>query len=508
MVNITPQSEIFSIFKELDYKAWYALAEFVDNSVQSFTDWKRDSTSEGCPEVLEVAIDFFEEGDSPKIRITDNARGIAIRDFDRAFRVASRPPDASGLSEFGMGMKTAGFWFSNKWHVRTSHYGESIERMMSFDLAQILNEKLSSIEPLEIPGTASKSYTVIELEDLNQVPRTKTVPKIKSFLASIYRRFIASGDLRLLVNGEELSFEAPGVLRAPYVKDQSANPTAVEWKLDIDLELEAGKRVTGWVGIQSVGSTKSNGFALFRRGRLIQGGPDDNYSPEEICGSKGKHQWKRLFGELDIHGLGVTHTKDAINWGGLEEVFIEKLRAAMKEGEFDFIYQAASYRLDSSPTDEDLASLGDQISYPTNLIPEILSEISQSIRTSGNEAIADSISVSELRVSSRATEFILHDGSKWVFEQEIVKNPAGELFNISFLQSEDVFRTNTVTLVVNSSHPFVAAYADDDLENMQPLMQFMGVLSLSLGYYKVQGGRHQAIVDALNKVALKWVSGR
>lgn len=507
MVNIVPEAEIFSIFRSLNYKSWFALAEFVDNSVQSYTDWKRDPTGAGCPPVLEIEIEIFEEDDKPKIRITDNARGIALEDFDRAFKVASRPPDATGLSEFGMGMKTAGFWFANKWHVRTSHYGEAIERMMSFDLSTILKDKLSDIEPLEVPGTREKSYTVIELEDLNQIPRTKTVPKVKSYLASMYRRHIASGELRLVVDGEELKFDAPGILKAPWVRDDSPDPELVDWKLPIDISLDENKRITGWVGIQSVGSTKSNGFALFRRGRLVQGGPDDNYSPEEICGSKGKHQWKRLYGELDVHGLGVTHTKDAINWGGFEEEFIEKLKAAMKEGQYDFIYQAATYRLDSEPSKEDKAALADQVSHPTIAVPQILKEISESISNSGNSPIADSIESHTDILSASRNEIVLEDGSQWIFEDDIIDDPTKNLFDIAFERNEDK-SANTVRLIFNASHPFVKTYADDDLGNLQPLTQFLGVLSLSLGYYKAQGGRHQAIVEALNKVARRWVNGR
>ena len=35
-LNIQPQAGVIGVFSRLNYKAWYAIAEFVDNSTQSF----------------------------------------------------------------------------------------------------------------------------------------------------------------------------------------------------------------------------------------------------------------------------------------------------------------------------------------------------------------------------------------------------------------------------------------------------------------------------------------
>jgi len=69
-----------------------------------------------------------------QIIVLDNAAGIALADFPRAFRPADIPPDRSGLCEFGMGMKSAAFWYASKWSVRTSALGESVERQVNLDI--------------------------------------------------------------------------------------------------------------------------------------------------------------------------------------------------------------------------------------------------------------------------------------------------------------------------------------------------------------------------------------
>lgn len=35
-LNIQPQASVLGVFSRLNYKAWYAIAEFVDNSTESF----------------------------------------------------------------------------------------------------------------------------------------------------------------------------------------------------------------------------------------------------------------------------------------------------------------------------------------------------------------------------------------------------------------------------------------------------------------------------------------
>ena len=44
-VNIRPEVSILSVLRHLNYRPWFAMAEFVDNSLQSFLANRRDSAS-------------------------------------------------------------------------------------------------------------------------------------------------------------------------------------------------------------------------------------------------------------------------------------------------------------------------------------------------------------------------------------------------------------------------------------------------------------------------------
>jgi Histidine kinase-, DNA gyrase B-, and HSP90-like ATPase len=94
---------------------------------------------------LQVSIDI--DANKPaRISIRDNAAGIAQSEFPRAFRPAAVPPDLTGLSEFGMGMKSAACWFASRWHVRTKALGESVARIVRFDVAKIVNDQIEELE--------------------------------------------------------------------------------------------------------------------------------------------------------------------------------------------------------------------------------------------------------------------------------------------------------------------------------------------------------------------------
>lgn len=502
MVNILPQPEIFSIFKKLNYKHWYAFAEYVDNSVQNFIDWGKMPDKEFRPQKLKVNIEISDES----ISVEDNAHGIALKDFERAFMVA-RPVNNGGLHEFGMGMKTAGFWFSERWQVRTSVYGEPIERMMLFDLEDILNNQVVDIQPIEFPTTADKSYTIINLENLNQIPKGKTLTKVRSYLASMYRRQLTAGDLELTLNGEAIIWNPPGILNVPYVKGDSSEN--VLWRKEVTIELGGERKVQGWVGLKDTASNVDTGFALFRRGRLIQGGPNDPYSPKEICSTANKIQHMRLFGELDVQGFAATHTKDAIDWEGFEEDFIDKLKIQLRTGEFDFIHQAINYKVPRKidPTSlEDFSpdQLLDQVGIPLPKAPEFYESITQIQREEGDQPLPDHLENSSTDYE-RYYEHQMENGSRWSAKVRIVDSINADLLSLSSnLVHEDNRLNGTVEIEISTSHPFFVAFADPDWQNLEPLMQFLGVLSIALGYSNFEGARSKAMLDAINRIALRW----
>ena len=296
-VSIRPEVSILSILKFIDYEMWFALAEFVDNAIASYQRSVIElKAQDGINYKLIVNIEFNES--EKKISIRDNAAGIAEVDYARAFRAAEIPPDNSGLSEFGMGLKSAACWFSNNWRVRSTALGESVEKQVTFSLDKILEDNLEELEVAKMKCSSELHYTVVELFGVSRMPKGKVVNKIKSHLKSIYREFLRGGDVILKIDNEVLGYQDPIILDAPRYNDPKG--PNIYWKKDIDFDVEPGLSVKGFIAIREKGSTSEAGFALFRRGRVVEGSYDNGFRPEKIFGSPNSYRYQRVFGELHL----------------------------------------------------------------------------------------------------------------------------------------------------------------------------------------------------------------
>lgn len=340
-VDIRPGVSVLGVLRHLNYKPWFALAEFVDNAIQSLQKSRVALiNSDGESYSLKVEIEI--SPDPPKIVIADNAAGIAREDFPRAFRPAALPPDRNGLAEFGMGMKSASCWFAPRWTVVTSAIDENVARQINFDIENIVNDDIQELQITTIPEIEKAHYTKITLEDVFHLPVGKTLSKIKEHLMDIYREFIRRGVLELRINGEPLVYTDPKVLVAPYFKDLHGQ--VLQWKKDIQFDFGTGLKVRGFAAIRETGNTSRAGFSLFRRGRVIQGSADEGYRPNQIFGASNSFRYQRLFGELHLEGFDVSHTKDGFRWDENEGPFLELLKEHLDSSELPLLKQAEGHR--------------------------------------------------------------------------------------------------------------------------------------------------------------------
>ena len=90
-VTIRPGVGMLSLFPAMNYKAWFALGEMVDNSIQSYLTHKAELRKlHGNDFKLKIDI-AFSQGSDPRIVVEDNAAGIYERDISRAFTPAAPP---------------------------------------------------------------------------------------------------------------------------------------------------------------------------------------------------------------------------------------------------------------------------------------------------------------------------------------------------------------------------------------------------------------------------------
>lgn len=343
-IETRPEASILSVLPHLNYEPWFALAEYVDNSVQSFLNNKHQLNNQ---DILEVRISINRA--SREILIVDDAAGINDKDLQRACQAASVPPDRSGLNEFGMGMKSASFWFARKWALITKSHQEDCIKTIEFDLDRIA-EGETQIDVHRLPNHAGNHGTTIHLKNVVELCHGQTLGKIRKHLADIYRPMILEKTLRLMIGpeNEEVLLEATPheiLLAPPYKKARRVeNEEEKLWSKDISIEMPCGKKASGRAGIFKTGNSNA-GISLYRRGRAVLGTGDTKWTPKEIYKFERSFIRQRLWVELNVDGFQVSHTKDGIKWANEEEAnFISALKEQLEREPLNLIAQCEQYR--------------------------------------------------------------------------------------------------------------------------------------------------------------------
>jgi len=499
-VNIRPGVSVLSVLRHLNYRAWFALAEFVDNAIQSFQEHGHQlRVVHGTEFKLHVNIEF-NSGDSERIVIRDNAAGIHEADFPRAFRPAAIPPDRSGLGEFGMGMKSAACWFAPEWSVRTSALGEAVEKRIVFNIGNIVRDELEELDVQLRPAKPEDHYTEIVLFRPYKFPAGRTLGKVKEHLTDIYRVFTREGGLVLRVDGEELVYQEPEILVSPSYRDEVG--PAIRWRSDIQMDLGGGLQAHGFAAIRKVGSTSKAGFALFRRKRLIQGSGDDGYRPERIFGKSNSFIYQRVFGELHLEGFEVSHTKDGFRWDENEEPFLELLREHLSTPEFPLLQQAREFRVgvgrEALQEASETATARTAEAMEQHLPPALASATKSDV---SGEAPTD---LPRAQVASRRIVDVDFEGRRWRVVLELSIDPGvGNWLDVSQAYARDQVAENRELLGVRVclAHPFMERYVGADEEKMEIVVRLAAALGIAEKLARDGGVRLAgAVRDRLNQV--------
>ena len=325
-INIRPTSSVYGTYKRLSYQPWTAIAEFVDNSTQSFYDHKDELMSLKYAKGLHIEIDYINDDiNGDRIEIYDDAYGMEWNDFQRAVVLDRPPKNTDGRNEFGMGLKTAACWFGSIWSIESTRLNSKNKYYTEINIDELGKYKTEEIDVKEEIVSPKKHYTKIVIRKLNKrINGSRTVAKVKELLSSIYREDIRSGLVEIYYNGVMLQFK-----EAPIFVEQ-VNDREQAWKKNIEFSVRhegQDLKLSGFIAIRIPGSVKDAGFTLLRRGRVIVGGSEKNYRPTELFGDANSYAWQRLFGEIHMDNWPVTQAKDNFDWhnSGLEEAFINEL---------------------------------------------------------------------------------------------------------------------------------------------------------------------------------------
>lgn len=468
-LNIQPQAGVLGVFSRLNYKPWYAIAEFVDNSTQSFYNNESILNSYGINTVtVHIKYDF----ESNILKITDDAFGMEMEDFARAVKVDSPPAIKDGRNEFGMGLKTAASWFGNIWSVESTQFGSTKKYSTEVDIQKLREKHLNTIDIVTQDCEPTEHGTTIVIRDVTKkIDGGRTKGKIIKLLESMYRRDLNSGKVKIWFNDVPLNFEEYCCLEYQGKK----------WRKNIDFCFEfdgQNHHVTGFVGILANGGFGRAGFALFRRGRVIIGGEDQNYKPEGIFGQAQSQISLKLFGEFNLEDFPVNQAKDGFVWDdGLESVFIDVLKKHIKE----YIEIAKKSKKERAQEEEFSDEVSQNVEDEALLFAKLISSTNDddnTIELSSLESESVLFDITDNDADTVAYDKFLHDtneekeklvGGKRTYPIKL-NNVVKKDFNVEWsigsnaywIKVEEVADSNEINIVININHPFFKPYSNNE----------------------------------------------
>src|SRR6266566_2715347 len=319
-------------FKRLSYTPWHALAEFIDNSTQSYHTNKVELDGAYAPanEGLSVRIEYDVRHNGPLI-VQDNAMGMSLVELQKAMMVGE-PPEHPWRSRYGFGLKTAASWFGDEWIVETKRLGSDISYRVKVNVDDVAGgEKELPFDEWTEP--VNVHYTKVSIPKLRHPLHSRTRLKVREFLRSMYREDLRDGLIRLSWLGEPLGWQD---------EDDFAHESGQLLRHDFEFEV-AGEAITGWAGVLARGGRLKAGFSILHAGRVVRGTPDA-WRPGAIYGEiQGANDLvnQRLVGEIDLTPFEVSHTKDFVSWEGDEE---QEVELALKNAVQDLIDAAKRLR--------------------------------------------------------------------------------------------------------------------------------------------------------------------
>lgn len=359
-VRFGVSNNIYNTFSNYPYTQTTALAEIIDNAIDSYEKNKNVLISRYGSDyklIVRIDVEWDDKTDHGKtyakeISIKDNAAGLDEEAFTRSCMTGTSPQKNYGLSEFGVGLKYAAFWFGRRWIMETSSILDNKTRILDISLDKVTqrNDDNYSYDELDSKPKDWDFNTRITLYELYTGGSALTkgnIRYVKKNIASTYRQFLRDDSVRIFVNNEPLTFDELPCLDAPYYKDLQGK--SIKWKFYFTADLFKKYSVKGFIGILDRFHQGESGLVLLRRGRVIVGQTfASRYLPKLIFGSDIKsYKYNLIYGEVEVDGFeaafGKTDIKDKDALDTLFEQMVVKA-GKLKQNGFDLIQQASHWK--------------------------------------------------------------------------------------------------------------------------------------------------------------------
>jgi hypothetical protein len=348
-VDITPDKSLIQKLGLVGYRTEQAVAELLDNSI--------DARISDEKETIEVHLDFQKKW----IGIRDNGHGMDKQDLTNAMTIAKGTKADGELGQFGIGMKSACSALGKKFTITTSKINSNKEYRTEYDEKSWLSDEAQNWKNFIITEktlTEEENWhgTRITISELNVPLYPNQVSKFKDSFGIRYFPYLNTEQVSIQINTVFCKPEKPDVVEGS--------------KKNIQIELEFGKKINGYVALLKKRSIKGHyGLHLFKNGRLIKA--------YEKFGFPAHPENAKIIGELNLDHVPVNFNKSAF----IEESpeYEKAVNAFRLSTEFKETIQSSKSKSESTVSVESVFDYFNKKSSAQYLERSVRSKVSQEL---------------------------------------------------------------------------------------------------------------------------------
>lgn len=354
-IDITPAPRILRVLGEIPFQPWRCLAELIDNSIDSFTDAKRQGIALNEKTIIVKWSNENVPAHEREIVISDTGPGMKIEHLQNAARAGYSGNDPiHNLGLFGMGFNIATAKLGEKTRLMSATADSDKWVGLEIDFAQMIRSKSFAAPVIEEAKTdPSEHGTKIIISKL----KNETFSTLRNQEASLRRqleniytpllldnvdidiyiksnklntrplcvwgasRYITRGNQKInaiIQVDRDLGIALFDTERNAYLSEDEADDIKLSGNLPSNI-VERHKRLRGWVGIQRYSDPNDFGIDFIRNGRKILISDKSLFSYENPMTGTGKIEYPvelgttvggRIVGEIHVDYLIPTYQKN------------------------------------------------------------------------------------------------------------------------------------------------------------------------------------------------------
>jgi len=286
-VDLTPHPSVYMKVGKSGHNLDEIFGEFGDNSADAITEEQLEGK-----ETLIIRITINAKKNS--IVFEDNASGMNQQQITDCLVLAKTEKNkGTTIGENGIGTKAAALSLADTFKIISGVKGETKLYTITYDNQKVLAEGFLQDEAGKIDEKDVDYHgTKIIIDNVTKVTRlsVKTTALISN-LSKRYAYFLRKGNVEIYVNNEQVQPPAP-------IKWLPGYP------VDIDIPTKYGVIEVRNTGLMETGSFKYSGFDLFKKVRMIK--EHSNFGIDD----QSRHHINRVYGEVHLNFIGVTHEKN------------------------------------------------------------------------------------------------------------------------------------------------------------------------------------------------------